>query len=996
MTFQRIDAYPVDADIIVQVEIGKDSVEFVKRYILHMPEFGLGTRAMLNDLKSRIVTEVNISSEKMLDAKFVAELKKTFHEKASTLLAKELPELSPDARGQLSSVILNEMVGLGPIEFLLADGNLEEIVVNAATEPVWVYHKKHGWLKTNIIISPEAEIQNYASIIARRVGKQVTVLNPLLDAHLVTGDRANSTLFPISSRGNTITIRRFRRDPWTVTDFIDTKTSNAASMAMLWLAMEYELNIIVSGGTGSGKTTLLNVMLPFIQPNQRVLTIEDSVSGEMEMIYERDGKAVKTTVGELIDGLIEDDSIQDISLENDEGIRIPSMTKNGKMEWKEPSHFIRHHVKKDLLKITLNSGRVIEVTPDHSLFGLSDTGEINEVSGKDIVAGTLLATPRMINWSGQKVMFDLRQHLSAFEGCFIKSVEIKNMLTENMSVLRQSFGKSALNAARRRGSASVAMLQQIQRIPSGGVISSRLGLNLPFELEVDSDLAELAGMWLADGCYDKNSVLISIVEPEARAVVERVAKRFGTVPKMHSDGVTLMINSKPLKQFFERVMQLQGDAYTKKMPSWIFNLEKPLAAAVLRGYFSGDGWVRKNDIAVRSSSAQLLRDTQTLLLRFGIPLRVKWKLLKDKTYEARISSQKFLSIFASQIGFSINKKTDASTKWLFSKNRDVTDSVPVPAHFYQIIKKFIKAEVGVTRTYQSWKSYKKQGNMGRETLQKLVTKYPDLPSTLHDLANSDLQWDKVISVERKNFEGFVYDFSVPGNESFVCNNVVCHNTRELQLPDFLHWVPMTTREPNSEGKGGVGMLDLLVNSLRMRPDRIIVGEIRRQREAEVMFEAMHTGHSVYATVHANTAEETVTRLVSPPIEIPPSLLEAVHLNVVMFRNRRLGVRRILQLAEFVPQKAGSEGKIQIKPNILYRWRAATDSIEKYAESIRLFDELGLHTGYTAQELAQNLFEKQRVLEWMGKQKIRDINEVGKIMAEYYSEPETILSRAGIK
>jgi len=108
------------------------------------------------------------------------------------------------------------------------------------------------------------------------------------------------------------------------------------------------------------------------------------------------------------------------------------------------------------------------------------------------------------------------------------------------------------------------------------------------------------------------------------------------------------------------------------------------------------------------------------------------------------------------------------------------------------------------------------------------------------------------------------------------------DTRELSLPSFLHWIPMTTREPNPEGKGAVEMLDLLVNSLRMRPDRIIVGEVRRQREAEVMFEAMHTGHSVYTTLHANTADETIRRLVNPPIEVPTTMLEAVHLNVVMY------------------------------------------------------------------------------------------------------------------
>ncbi|MCX6804298.1 MAG: CpaF/VirB11 family protein, partial [Candidatus Diapherotrites archaeon] len=113
------------------------------------------------------------------------------------------------------------------------------------------------------------------------------------------------------------------------------------------------------------------------------------------------------------------------------------------------------------------------------------------------------------------------------------------------------------------------------------------------------------------------------------------------------------------------------------------------------------------------------------------------------------------------------------------------------------------------------------------------------------------------------------------------------DTRELRPPEFLHYVPMTTREPNAEGKGGIGMLDLLVNSLRMRPDRIIVGEIRRRKEAEVMFEAMHTGHSVYSTLHANTSDETIRRLTNPPINIPQSMLDAVHLNVVMFRNRKL-------------------------------------------------------------------------------------------------------------
>ncbi|MEK6958050.1 MAG: ATPase, T2SS/T4P/T4SS family, partial [archaeon] len=260
-----------------------------------------------------------------------------------------------------------------------------------------------------------------------------------------------------------------------------------------------------------------------------------------------------------------------------------------------------------------------------------------------------------------------------------------------------------------------------------------------------------------------------------------------------------------------------------------------------------------------------------------------------------------------------------------------------------------------------------------------------------ELAFSDIFWDRIESIERRKFEGFVYDFSVPGNESFICNNVACHNTRELTLPDFLHWIPMTTREPNPEGKGGVSMLDLLVNSLRQRPDRIIVGETRRQREAEVMFEAMHTGHSVYTTFHANTAEETIRRMTNPPINIPPTVLDSVHLNVVMFRNRRIGVRRILQVAEFIPEKRG--GEETIKANTLYRWRPGDDTIAKDADSIRLYDELSMHTGLTYDEIKKDLEQKRLILDWLVKNDIHNVNDVGQVMARYYIDPKEIIALA---
>jgi flagellar protein FlaI len=382
------------------------------------------------------------------------------------------------------------MIGLGPIELLIEDPNLEEIAINTSKEPLWVYHKEFGWLKTNIIVQREDQIQNYASIIGRRVGRQITTLNPLLDAHLITGDRANATLFPVSTKGNTITIRKFARRPWTITDFIENQTLTADIAAFIWLCMQYELNAIVAGGTSSGKTALLNTLMPFIQPNHRIVSIED--------------------------------------------------------------------------------------------------------------------------------------------------------------------------------------------------------------------------------------------------------------------------------------------------------------------------------------------------------------------------------------------------------------------------------------------------------------------------------------------------------------------TRELQLPDFLHWVPLTTRLANAEGQGSITMLNLMINSLRMRPDRIVVGEIRRSDQAEVLFEAMHTGHSVYATLHAETAEQVIRRMTSPPINIPPSMLEALHLILVQYRDRRRGIRRTYQLAELLPSNERS-GESIASANVLYRLKPNNEVIQ-HNKSIRIFDTIKMHTGMNDRELSADLSEKTKILNWMVKSKINNINDVGKAIAQYYSDKEQILKK----
>ncbi len=483
-----MDSYSFNAeDIKVKVEIFFKEKDYVPIYNLILPEISPATRIVLEDIKQDLITKLEINIAELSNLEKISTIKKEFKKKTSLLLEKEFPSLDEKTRNLLSTYLLFHSIGLGEIEFLLNDNFLEEIVINNSKEPVWVYHKKYGWLKTNIEIDSENKIYNLASQIGRRVGRQITILNPLLDAHLITGDRVNATLFPISTRGNTITIRKFARTPWTITQFIENKTISLEVAALLWLAIHYELSILIAGGTGSGKTSMLNVLAAFFPPNQRIISIED--------------------------------------------------------------------------------------------------------------------------------------------------------------------------------------------------------------------------------------------------------------------------------------------------------------------------------------------------------------------------------------------------------------------------------------------------------------------------------------------------------------------TRELQLPSFLHWVPLVTRNPNPEGKGGVSMLDLLVNSLRMRPDRIIVGEVRRQKEAEVMFEAMHTGHSVYGTIHADTAEQTIVRLTNPPINIPKNMIPAISLIVVQFRNRRLNIRRTLEVAEVT-----EEGDV----NILYRWNPISDDIKKANESNTLIRTLRMFTGFSNEEIKKELEIRKKVLQYMVKSGIRDIEEVSRIISDYYRDKKELLKRLKIK
>jgi archaeal flagellar protein FlaI len=487
-----IDKYKIEADgVIGEVVIYLDENENVPIYDLRFSELEKGTAVLMEQLREDMAKDIPISIEEITDPRKLKNLKDKFYQSALEKIKEKLPDLEVKDRKVLAGILLHDMYGLGWVEVLLGDDFLEEIAINNSNTPIAVYHKKHAWLKTNKKLDSEMAIYNFASQIGRKVNREITTLNPMMDAHLLAGDRVAATLFPISTFGNTITIRKFARSPWTIISLINNGTTTKEIVAFMWLCIQYEMNLMIVGGTASGKTSFMNAVAALSPPSQRIISIED--------------------------------------------------------------------------------------------------------------------------------------------------------------------------------------------------------------------------------------------------------------------------------------------------------------------------------------------------------------------------------------------------------------------------------------------------------------------------------------------------------------------TREISLPEPLHWnwIPLTSRGKNPEGMGEVTMLDLMIASLRMRPDKIIVGEVRRREQAETMFEAMHTGHSVITTIHADTVEQVIRRILEPPFSIPRTEVEALQLIVVQFRDRRKNIRRTLEIAEVSRGSSNTD----LETNTLFRWRPREDKMESIADSIRIVEDLNLHTGMTMSEIKKDLADKEKILQWMIDRDLGDMESIGKLMKIYYKNPQKVLDLA---
>jgi pilus assembly protein CpaF len=199
---------------------------------------------------------------------------------ALMIIEQEPTLLTAIEKEEISEEVLHEVFGLGPLEPLLQDPTISDILVNGYSQ---VYIERAGVLETtNVRFHDNAHLLRIIDRIVSQVGRRVDESNPMVDARLLDGSRVNAIIPPLAVDGPLLSIRRFGTDRLMPSDLVDRLSLTAGMMKFLEACVRAKLNIVVSGGTGAGKTTLLNALSAFISPRERIVTIEDAAELQLK------------------------------------------------------------------------------------------------------------------------------------------------------------------------------------------------------------------------------------------------------------------------------------------------------------------------------------------------------------------------------------------------------------------------------------------------------------------------------------------------------------------------------------------------------------------------------------------------------------------------------------------------------------------------------------------------------------------------------------------
>ncbi|HLC45732.1 MAG TPA: CpaF family protein [archaeon] len=275
--FEKASKKLVDSYKGVEIyQIAGDPLLFYKSDIVKP---SLSERRIINTVREAATRLISIEPYEIRDP---VQRKKVYLSKVLDIIDSAAADIQipKTKREYFAEAVVREMIGFGLLDKLLEDDKLEDIMVIGENRPVYVFHRDHEMMKTNIVFYNEQDILDIIDKVARAVGRRIDRADPLLDARLPDGSRVNATIPPISIGGATLSIRKFRADPFSIIDLLNFGTINSELAAFLWLASDgmgvKPANVLIAGGTGSGKTSMLNVLCSLIPESDRVISIEDT------------------------------------------------------------------------------------------------------------------------------------------------------------------------------------------------------------------------------------------------------------------------------------------------------------------------------------------------------------------------------------------------------------------------------------------------------------------------------------------------------------------------------------------------------------------------------------------------------------------------------------------------------------------------------------------------------------------------------------------------
>lgn len=241
---------------------------------------GTGSAEGYDNLKSRVQNKLMSELDPEMDISRKDEVRRTIYELFSNILAEENMLLSKTERERLFESIVADILGLGPLEMLLNDESISEVMVNG---PKNIFVERNGKLtNSGVTFDNDGHVLRIIDRIVAPLGRRVDESSPLVDARLQDGSRVNVVIRPIALCGPTITIRKFSKDPLGVQDLIRFGSMTPDIAEFLRATVIAAMNVVVSGGTGSGKTTLLNVLSSFIPHDERIITVENAAELQLQ------------------------------------------------------------------------------------------------------------------------------------------------------------------------------------------------------------------------------------------------------------------------------------------------------------------------------------------------------------------------------------------------------------------------------------------------------------------------------------------------------------------------------------------------------------------------------------------------------------------------------------------------------------------------------------------------------------------------------------------